>query len=57
VRPAPISQARVSKLESGDLSAPAQGMWDADARTLRDLADVRGMKTEDGKDYLRAAHT
>jgi len=44
-------------LESGDLSAPAQGMWDADARTLRDLADVRGMKTEDGKDYLRAAHT
>ena len=25
--------------------------WDADARTLRDLADVRGMKTEDGKDY------
>ncbi|MEI6251593.1 MAG: metallophosphoesterase [Mycobacteriaceae bacterium] len=25
--------------------------WDADAHTLRTLADVRGMKTEDGQDY------
>ena len=25
--------------------------WDPDARTLRDIADVRGMKTEDGQDY------
>ena len=27
--------------------------WDADARTLRQLADIRGMKTKDGQDYPR----
>lgn len=25
--------------------------WDPDARTVRDIADVRGMKTQDGQDY------